>query len=327
MFEQKGETPEHTAREQGASCGANKSMEKGEFGQKEKGLHALETIPQTTSEGLSLEPSRGLLDHETQQVQDQRIAVRTELEMGLTDPPSRVVPAASSNTNPGVVAGELSTESPQGVRPASDREGINSALRIRGSVLELGGRVKRHPVKVLIDSGATGNFISDKLVTAQELEVIPEAQFEELTLVDGSTVKVVGYVHFKLRYGNYKGDITARVFPNLNKEIILEMPWLVQENPSIDWTAGRVKVQRGGTVLTLPTTSRRDRKPLVKKGRVFPLGICGKTVGKRKEFAVAGQKWENQRHGQPGMGECVFPLFSHYLQVNGKFSHWENCVS
>ena len=84
------------------------------------------------------------------------------------------------------------------------------------------------------------------------LRVVPDAQYEELTMADGSKVKVVGRVQFWLRCGNYKGKIIARVFPNLSKQLILGMPWLVQENPSIDWTAERVKIERNGTVLNLP---------------------------------------------------------------------------
>ena len=46
--------------------------------------------------------------------------------------------------------------------------------------------------------------------------------------------------------------ITARVFPNLHKEVILGMPWLIQENLAIDWARGQVQIQRQGNVLQLP---------------------------------------------------------------------------
>ena len=41
--------------------------------------------------------------------------------------------------------------------------------------MELAGRVKGLPIKVLIDLGATNTFISDPTVTALELEVVPKA--------------------------------------------------------------------------------------------------------------------------------------------------------
>ena len=43
--ETKRETPEHTTGEQGASHGANKTIEKGKIEEKEKGLHAPESVP------------------------------------------------------------------------------------------------------------------------------------------------------------------------------------------------------------------------------------------------------------------------------------------
>ena len=41
------------------------------------------------------------------------------------------------------------------------RGGISLAVQLCGPVLELAGRVKRRPIKVLLDSGSTGNFISE----------------------------------------------------------------------------------------------------------------------------------------------------------------------
>ena len=128
-------------------------------------------------------------------------------------------------------------------------------------MIELSGTVNKNIVKVLIDSGATGNFISEELIIAWGLRVEPEPQYEELTLVDGSIVKAAGRVQFNLRCGDYRGKITARVFPHLHKELILGMPWLIQENPVIDWARGQVTIQRQGNVLTLPVYQHQVNEP------------------------------------------------------------------
>ena len=81
-------------------------------------------------------------------------------EMAGVEPVTNVVQssrtvAASSST---------SLSDPAGGTPANveaDHWGISSAVRLRGPVLELAGRVKRKPVKVLLDSGSTGNFMSE----------------------------------------------------------------------------------------------------------------------------------------------------------------------
>ena len=89
-------------------------------------------------------------------------------------------------------------------------------------------------MKVLLDSGATGNFISDTLATALKLKINVDVDFKDLTLADGSIVWTTGYVQFTLNCGEYKSKIIARVFPDLHKVCILWMPWLVYENPMID---------------------------------------------------------------------------------------------
>ena len=59
---------------------------------------------------------------------------------------------------------------------------------------------------------------------------------EELKMANGIVVTIEGRVQFVLKCGGYKGEISARVFPNMNKQMILGIPWLSKENPHIDWT-------------------------------------------------------------------------------------------
>ena len=75
-------------------------------------------------------------------------------------------------------------------------------------------------------------------MAAWDLPMELEMQHQDLKWTDGSTVQAVGREHFKLQCGDYKTRITARVFPNLHKDVILGMPWLIQENPAIDWARG-----------------------------------------------------------------------------------------
>ena len=87
---------------------------------------------------------------------------------------------------------------------------------------------------MLIDLGSTGNYLSAQCQTVLDLEEKPKGDFERLTLADGSEVHAQGYIQFVLHCGNYKAKVLARVFPNLHQELILGIPWLAQENPTID---------------------------------------------------------------------------------------------
>ena len=92
---------------------------------------------------------------------------RVELEMG-DDPPSRYLVDQGVSTRPGVVTGATQCKSP-------DLDGlvdeIVSAIRLQGSVIELSSWVKERPMKVLLDSGATGNFMSDAMAAALKLKI------------------------------------------------------------------------------------------------------------------------------------------------------------
>ena len=197
---------------------------------------------------------------ETRQAQGRDLVDRAEPEMG-DGLPSRSLVVQSGSTGPGVAAGESHSESPRQGGPVD--EDIVSAVRLRGRVLELSSTVQKRPVKMLIDSGATGNFVSDAMVTALKLQVQQDEDDDEVTLADGTVVSTAGYVQFVMKCGDFKGKIVARVFPNLHKECILGIPWLEYENPIIDWTRRHVTIQRPGCILTLPVVRRRQQKPSI----------------------------------------------------------------
>ena len=73
---------------------------------------------------------------------------------------------------------------------------ISSTERISSHTIELSGRIHRRPIRVLLDSGSTGNYISDKIAHSFNLIVSAEEGSEQLTLADGSKVQAQGYVSF-----------------------------------------------------------------------------------------------------------------------------------
>ena len=106
--------------------------------------------------------------------------------------PSRSLAVQGGSIGPGVAAGESHSESPR--QGGLVDEDIVSTVRLQGCVLELSNSVQKRPVKMLLDSSATGNSVSDAMVTALGLPVREKEDFHELTLADGTVVPTAGYV-------------------------------------------------------------------------------------------------------------------------------------
>ena len=130
--------------------------------------------------------------------------------------------------------------------------GISSAVGLSAPLVKVAARIRGRNVKALIDCGSTGNYISDSLIHALGMEVVPEKDFELLELANKTTIKAQGYVSFQLDNGEFICRVIARVFPNLRSKVILGTPWLIKENPDIDWVKPNVKMRRRGQIQYLP---------------------------------------------------------------------------
>ena len=143
-------------------------------------------------------------------------------------------------------------------RPANVVSGISSAGGFPAPLVEVAARIHGRNVKALIDCGSTGNYINDSLVPALKMEVIPEKDFKVLELADKTTVKAQGYISFRLDSGEFSCRVIAWVFPNLRSEVIMGTPWLIKENPGIDWVKPEVKMRRRRQLQVSPLWRDRD---------------------------------------------------------------------
>ena len=96
-----------------------------------------------------------------------------------------------------------------------------------------------------MDSGSTGNYIDARECAARGIKIEAEDKPEELKITDGTVVQIEGQAQFVLKCVGYRGKISARVFPKMNKQMILGIRWLSKENPHIDWTQAALVMKRG----------------------------------------------------------------------------------
>ena len=92
---------------------------------------------------------------------------------------------------------------------------------------------------------------------ARKIKIKKEETVEELKMANGSVVKTEGRVLVTLKCGSYRGVITTRVFPRMNKPMILGIPCLARENPHIDWTQPLVIVKSKQEWISLPLKRTR----------------------------------------------------------------------
>ena len=88
----------------------------------------------------------------------------------------------------------------------------------------------------MIDSGASGNFISTSTVNRFGLATQSKEHGYELVAVDGSALPGVSEetVPLQLVTQRHHEDIILDVVEMANHHIVLGMPWLRQHNPTID---------------------------------------------------------------------------------------------
>jgi hypothetical protein len=90
----------------------------------------------------------------------------------------------------------------------------------------------------LVDSGATANFISPTLVEKLKIPKIALTNPRKICMLDGTTPKtgkVWHKVHLEFECQGLPTSGDFLICPIGSNQVILGMPWLKDQNPSIDW--------------------------------------------------------------------------------------------
>jgi len=120
-------------------------------------------------------------------------------------------------------------------------------------------------VKALLDSGATGLFISKRLAERQGFKLEKLDKPIKVRNVDGSDNKggsITHEVEVNLYYRGHLERVRMDVCELGKTEVILGMPWLAAHNPEINWETGEVRMTR-----CPPLCGRTSEKKLAKRKR------------------------------------------------------------
>jgi hypothetical protein len=130
---------------------------------------------------------------------------------------------------------------------------LNAATAEQPLLFRYAARAAGRKATVLLDSGATHNFVSAAYAHASGLHVAPPTAAYTVRLASGETVALQGQCTFKVTVMEYSGTVTALVMPEMmpDTDLILGDEWLRSEKAQLCYDTATCTLHKGGRVRTL----------------------------------------------------------------------------
>ena len=135
-----------------------------------------------------------------------------------------------------------------------------SAIDENKLVFKLRGHIAGAPATVLLDSGASINFISEPFCKQHGLRVSPPVHGVEVEVANGKKLMACGTCTAQLELQGHRWNITAQVLPEMsnNVPIILGQKWLLQHNAVLNFVNRDCPVDCGKRRVTLRGAPRPE---------------------------------------------------------------------
>jgi hypothetical protein len=110
-------------------------------------------------------------------------------------------------------------------------------------LIKLRGSINGTDATMLVDSGASDNFISTAYIDNSNIQSTRSAKDNVVMLADGRQHVCNQVVKDALiNVGAYSDKLDLRAIPLEKFDVVLGMPWLTKLNPTIDWKTRTVRV-------------------------------------------------------------------------------------
>jgi len=178
-------------------------------------------------------------------------------------------------------------------------------------------------VKALLDSGATGLFMSKKCALRGGFKLIKLGRPIIVRNVDGtgnSGRSITHEVEVNLYFKGHVERVRMDVCDLGKTEVILGMPWLQAHNPEIDWEKGEVKMTRCPSICG-QYTGKKEMGPEIRKRRQGKKETQGDKIERIRWAADEKEDWgrEEEIKLDHRKVEAMVPQkFHKWLKVFGK---------
>lgn len=109
------------------------------------------------------------------------------------------------------------------------------------TLIKLRGNLDGFPCVFMIDSGSSGNFVSDAFSRERKLQLEPRPAKQLITLANGASSWCTNHVpHGRIQIGSFKEELDLDVTTLDHCDVILGKPWLTKHNPEINWKTNKV---------------------------------------------------------------------------------------
>jgi len=151
-------------------------------------------------------------------------------------------------TDPRRVAGTVNQKAVQKVETREVRRTLKPLREVWMNVgIEKVDTHKGRTVRVLLDSGETGSFMSKELAQKGEYKLMKldrPLQVRNVDSTGNSGGAITHEVEVNMFYKGHVERVRMDVCELGKTDVILGMPWLAAHNPEIDWEKGEVRMMR-----------------------------------------------------------------------------------
>jgi len=200
---------------------------------------------------------------------------------------------------------------PERVYVRSLRVKFSTQIQVQIRALDTGSQLE---LKALLDSGATGLFLSTSFVEKNNLNTRKLTRAIPVYNVDGSLNQggsIKEEVDVIMTYQGHTEKATFAICDLGDKDAIIGHTWLFSHNPEIDWQSGQIKLSRCPPKCKVEVNKNKgshsssSRKHKRATGRILPLPVLAEEVEEPPQASISSLRFGSEVADGDRLFACI----------------------